>query len=218
MHFYMSAVGIVLTAAAALVAGWLGWRLSQGWAARSTHRLGVVVLAMCTTVALMAWDVVKTSLAMAKLCPQAGVFVKKSVRVDGYFTNSGGADGLKAGFKFIEKRNSGNTITIYQYVQNKINEQVHDANSYKIKSQYEFIYESASGPYDGRNDIGFLRSAVRDRAADEELGFTIQFTAYPGWLERNTINLLTRIRWNCPEIGHLGESLREKTLLPVQGG
>jgi hypothetical protein len=97
MHFYMSAVGIALTIVAALFAGGLASWLTQEKVVRAAHRLGIAVLAMVITVVLMTWDVVHTSTTMAELCPQAGLFVKRTVRVDGYLTDIGGADGLEAG-------------------------------------------------------------------------------------------------------------------------
>lgn len=215
IEFYMSAVGVFFTVIGALLAAWLGWRFSKGIDARPAYRIGITLFATLAVVAAMTWDVVRTSITMARLCPQAGIFIKKSVRVDGYLTNIGGADGLKAGFNFIEKKGVGNSIIIYRYEQDGIKEQVHDKNSYKIKSQYEFIYESEGGPYKERSDIGFLRSVVLDRKAREEIGYAIQFTAYPGWLDRKTLSLLTKTLWVCPEQGYLSERLKTQTLLPM---
>jgi len=215
IEFYMSVVGVFLTVMVALLAAWMGWRFSRGMTARPAYRIGITSLATLAVVAAMTWDVVRTSITMAQLCMQAGIFIKKSVRVDGYLTNIGGADELKAGFNFIEKKGAGSSVITYRIDQDGIKEQVHDKKNYKFKSQYEFIYESEGGPYKDRSDIGYLRSVVLDHKANEEIGYAMQFTAYPGWVDRSTLSLLTKTLWVCPEQKYLSERLKAKTLLPM---
>lgn len=219
MHFYMSAVGIALTIVAALVAGWLAWRLTQGKVTRSAHRLGIAVLAMFTTVALMTWDVVRTGIAMAELCPQAGLFVKRSVRVDGFYTHYGTPDPLKEGFEFVESKTYGNQIQVYKREGASFREDIYAERDYEIKSQYEFIRAVVS-KFNGRSDIELRKSVVRDRKSiADELGHYLAYYAYPGWVDRHSLSLLTQVYWTCPAINEINPGLlREAVLLPQKGG
>ncbi len=216
MQFYMSAVGIALTIVAALVAGLLGWRLSRGRVVRSAHRWSIAVLAMSATVVLMTWDVVRTSLMMAELCPQAGLFVMKSVRVDGFYTDFGSPDMLKRGFKYIESRSYANRIIFYSRDNEVVHQQEFDAKQYRVQSQYEYVYGADTGAYQGRQDIGIHKSVVRDRLNNEKLGYALRFIAYPGWVDQRTVGLISRFFWGCKtETPDQNLLLSRKVLLPI---
>ena len=126
---------------------------------------------------------------MAQLCPQAGVHVNKTVRVDGFYTNFGSPDMLEKGFKFIESRSYGDRLILYSRENDVVNQQGFDSKKYNIKSRYEFIHGVETGAYQGRHDIGIKKSVVRDRASDEELGYALGYIATLVGLTRKQLDL-----------------------------
>lgn len=215
IDFYMSTVGVFLTFMVALIAAWLGWRFSKAMASRPAYRIGIVSFVTLAVVAAMTWDVVRTSITMAQLCPQAGIHVKKAVKVDGFYTNLGSPNMLERGFKFIESRSYGNRLVLYSKENGGVNQQEFDSKKYSIKSRYEFIYGAESGEYKGRQDIGIRKSVVRDRANNEELGYALGYIAYPGWLDQKTVGLISRFVWGCKsEISVQDVIVFQRVLLP----
>jgi len=91
---------LVVYAPLVLFVLWLLWRKLPK---RMLIRGAAVLVAAFIFAAIPLWDVVITSAQMAKLCPQAGITIKRTVTVDGFYTNLGGSDHLKRGFKFVLK-------------------------------------------------------------------------------------------------------------------
>lgn len=213
IEFYMSAVGVFLTITASLIAAWLGWRISKGMSARPAYRIMITSFATLAVVSAMTWDVVRTSITMAQLCPQAGVHVKKTVKVDGFYTNAASPDMLGRGVKFIESHSHGNRIVVYVRSDDAVVKEEFDTQQYLLKSRYEYIYDSVTGPIQGRRDIGIQKSVVRDRKTGEELGYAIRFKAYPGWIDRNTFSRISQVLWMCHS--HIDQEiqLRKQVLL-----
>ena len=99
--FYLPLVGFVL---------WQLWhRLSKNF----LIKMAGVLASASIAAAIPLWDVFRTSVKMAKLCPQAGIKINRTVTVDGFYTNLGGSDDLKRGFKYVEAIRPGNRIEIY---------------------------------------------------------------------------------------------------------
>ena len=215
IEFYMSAAGALFTVIAALLAACLSWRFSKGINARPAYRIGIISFATLAVVAGMTWDVVRTSITMAQLCPQAGIHIKKTAKVDGFYTNFGSPDMLERGFKYIESRSYGDRLVLYSKESGVVKKQEFDSKKYKIKSRYEFIYGTESGAYMGRQDIGVRKSVVRDRASNEELGYALGYIAYPGWLDQKTVGLISRFVWGCKsEISGQDVIVYQRVLLP----
>ncbi len=219
IEFYMSMVGVVLTVIAVLVAAWLGWRFSRGMSARPAYRIGITSFVALTVVVAMTWDVVRTSISMAQLCPQAGIHVKKAVKVDGFYINSGHPDMLKEGFQYIESQELGDRISVYRKSVDGVVKDGFDSRVYRLKSRYEVKYDVGEKQLGGRSDIGVRKSFVRDMQTNEELAYAIRFYAYPGWVDRHTLSLITQVFWVCPSLfqDHSIE-MRKKTLLPLTTG
>lgn len=181
----------------ALLALWFLWRKLPK---RLPIRIGGLLIAAFLAAAIPLWDVMITSAQMARLCPQAGVTIKRTVNADGFYTNLGDVGYLKRGFNYVEAK-SGNRVEIYTKAGNEIQIQEIDTEKtpYVPKSRYEFIYDAESGAFEGRRDIGIQKSIARDRETNEELGYALRYKAYPGWVDRNTIALFGRILWMCPD-------------------
>lgn len=217
MKLYIStgAIGLlaIFYAPPALYLIWRLWRrLRLGLAARISICLGALFVAA----AIPLWDVVITSVQMARLCPQAGIFVKRSVKVDGFYTNFGSPDMLKRGFRYIESRSYGDRIVVYRKDGDAVKTEEFDAKTYEIKSRYEYIYDAESGAYQGRRDIGIQKSVVRDRQTNEELGYALRYAAYPGWVDRNTVGLLGRVGWACEAHPVQDTLLVRQVLSPIE--
>lgn len=219
VEFYMSALGIFLTVMAALIAALMGWRFSKCMSVRPAHRIVITSFATLAVVVAMTWDVVRTSITMAQLCPQAGVHVKKTVKVDGFYTNSGHPDMLKEGFQYIESQESGDRISVYRKSVDGVVKDEFDSKIYRLKSRYEVNYDVGEKQFGGRSDIGARKSFARDMQTNEQLAYAIRFYAYPGWVDRHTLSLMTQVFWVCPSLfqDHSIE-MRKKTLLPLMAG
>lgn len=194
---------------------WILWKAWKNLPPRLPIRITGIVIASAIAVAIPLWDAAITSYHMAKLCPHAGVFIKHSVKVDGFYTKFGSPDMLDRGFKYIESRGVGNQIIVYSIEGEKTRTDKYDVKDYQIRSRYEYIFDAESGPYQGRKDIGISKSIVRDRATGEELGYTLRYKAYPGWVDRNTISRLGKILWMCPDYTISQEiQMQRRVLLP----
>lgn len=193
------------------------WLLRKRWKALS-WRLPLKILATAAAfifaAAIPLLDVASTSVEMARLCPQAGLFIKKTVNVDGFYTDFGSPDMLKPGFTYIEKRSYGDRLVVYSKEGDAVKTEEFDATKYQVRSRYEFIHDAQSGAYEGRRDIGIQKTVVRDRETGEELGYALVYAAFPGWVDRNTLALLGRIGWTCDVHPDQNIMLLRKVLLP----
>ena len=217
MKFYISegAVWILLVFYTPLVllALWLIWRRLTK---RMPIRISVTIVLAILAAMLPLWDVVTTSSQMAQLCHAAGSKIYKTVHVDGFYTNFVGSDAPKRGFLYAEEQTLPNEVTIYSMLGNKVQRQVINTEKtpYSPKSRYEFI--DTEKKLEGYLNISVSRSVVRDRVTGEELGYAVSYTAYPGWVDRNTIQLLGGHIWLCPEdsFRHHNRLLHEALLAP----
>lgn len=197
----------------ALLALWMLWRSLPK---RLPIKIAGLVIASVVAVLIPLWDVMVTSLQMTKLCSQSGTTIKRIVNADGFYTNLGGSDHLTRGFKYIEAARPGNRIDIYTKSGNDIQRQEIDAEKtqYVLRSRYEFIFGVESGAFEGRRDIGIRKSVARDRETGEELGYAVSYSAYPGWVDRNTISLFGRFAWTCPEDQDQHVKFMSQVILP----
>lgn len=144
--------------------------------------------------------------------------VYKTVQVDGYLTNFGyGEAALQEGFGYLEKLNYPTKLTLYVKQGGRMVEQVINPQkeNYEPKSRFEYVYEFG-GPSNAGKNIFVSRSVSRDRTSGELLGEAVTYSAYPGWLERNTVQLLGRGLWTCPEDAGIHADLVKRTIRPVK--
>ena len=176
------------------------WVLRKIWLnlpQRALIQAPVTILLALILAAIPLWDVTLTTIKMAELCPKAGLFIRRSVKVDGFYTNLGGPDLLNRGFKYIEKKSYGDRLVVYTKMGDAAKEEIFDAKNYQIKSRYEYVSDAVLGAVDGRRDIAIQKSIVRDRETSEDLGYALRYVVFPGWVDRNTIGLLGMIGWSC---------------------
>jgi hypothetical protein len=194
------------------IALWLLWKLWRALRANLVVRVLGLAAALAIAIALPLGDVLSTSIKMAELCPQAGLFVKRPVKVEGFYTNFGSPDMLDRGFKYIESRSSGNDLLVYQKGAATLK---FDARTYQVKSRYEFIHSEKAGAYQDSKSIGIQKSVVRDRETREELSYALRFYAYPDWLDQNTLGRFGRIVWKCEAHQDQNLLLLRQTLLAL---
>ena len=218
MKLYMSEGGIwvvlLLYTPIALFVLWCLWKAVPG---KRAIRIGATSIATILAALFPFWDVLSTSNQMARLCPAAGVRVYKAVEVEGYLTNFGGeGDVLRGQMNYLEEQTRPNKISIYTKQENKLVEQIVDPTKmpYVIKSRYEYRYGSAE-QLEGAKNIAKARSVVVDRISGEILGEAVSYTAFPGWIDRNSIQLLGNFSWHCPENSGISTDLLRQTLRPI---
>src|SRR5262249_42211215 len=134
----LALIGVLYGPVAFLVLRFFWKKLSAQQRAR---RIGVIIVASLVATGIPLWDVLITSAQMAMLCAGAGITVKRTVKVDGFYTNLGGADLVKKkGFRFVEVRKGTSIIELYTMEQDGAWVQRFDTNrmSYILKSRYEF--------------------------------------------------------------------------------
>lgn len=205
MKLYVSS-GALLVLAVVYLPGvlWLLKRLWPLWPQLTVLRLVVSMLLLLSASALPLADVFATSMAMKKLCPTAGVVIKRSVKVEGYLTDWGGADLLAHGYKYIESREGSRDLVVHTTEHGVVKTFRHLQSRYEPVSRYEFA--KGSGQRIGSSaNIEMDRSVVRDRVTGKELGYSIAYNAYAGWLDRQTIARFGKLQWRCP----VGESAQE---------
>jgi hypothetical protein len=210
MKLYVSGIGVMIGMVCLIGLGVLGHALAQGTGRR-------VVVSACAAVigfAVLYWDAAITSVQMYKLCPTAGIALNRSVHADGYLTSYGGADQLSPGFTLVEVQNDFQA-RIYEKVGGEVRKTVIDTRTtpYVPRSRYELV-SGRNVAWRGVANISIKRSEVRDRESGEVLGTATTYTAYPGWLDRNTVGLIGQIIWTCPAQPSVPSELLRMAVLP----
>ena len=175
--------------------------LRRSWGvlpSRPWIRLAIVSAVFTFAAAIPLWDVVFTSVAMARHCPDVGVFVHRSVKVDGYLTDWGSPELLKHGFKYIEERQGRERIVEHVNEHGIVRSLDHLASRYEPKSRYESRTEADDRHIAGPGNVTMSKTVARDRLSQEELGRAVMYYAYPGWVDRQTVGRLGQLSWTCP--------------------
>jgi len=207
-------IGIVYLPTAVAVLWWVSRRLSG----ERAIRIGVLVTLALLLLAVPFWDVGITSFQMLRLCKAAGLKINKTVEAEGYFANIGyGEQVLGEGFSYFEKLAHPSRLTIYVRTDGKIAQSTVNPKKepYHVRSRFEYTYDPGSS-LPGSLNIAVARSKVIDRANGEVLGEATAYTAFPGWVDRNSIMLLGQHFWTCPSDTGLDISLLRQTIRPVK--
>jgi hypothetical protein len=160
------------------------WRI-----ARSRLTLGMKALALVSTLvvayAIPLGDVTMNSIAMARVCPTAGLHIYKRVKVEGYFDRSGGEDVLqKYPYRFIETKRPGTKIIRFErQADGSINRTELDAPT----AEYEVVYDSKA-PVPELGVRSRQRWWVRDRTSGDAVGEWLAFSPMHGWVDRYLLN------------------------------
>lgn len=236
MKFYISDLSILLLAVIYLpLVVFIMLRVWRG-KGRVPWRLGKVLLVAAIATVIALGDVTVNSLAMAKVCPQAGTHVYKVVPVEGYL-GLGSGDVRSGKYRFMESPGNpymerGKFAHFEMGPDGKVEQTLRD----KPEADYEVIHEMAIL---GRSPRVFIRNNevvtestvplvetrvreierqwVRNRYTGDVLGEKLIFQPLHGWVDRYMLN-----RWfgvalhGCGgyEHGKKYESLEDAVLPP----
>jgi len=186
---------------------------------RRPIRIGVSVLAAIAAAAIPLWDVAIASAQMARLCPEAGLKVYRTVEVEGYLTNFGGNLGeiTRSGFSYLEEQSTPERILIFTKKGNRVVKTVVDLREthYVIRSRYQYRHRSIE-QVKGALNVAEWKSVVVDRTTGDVLGQAVSYSAFPGWVDRNTIQLVGNLLWTCPSGGGIHVEVLKQTLRPAR--
>jgi hypothetical protein len=192
---------------------WLARRLRHRWLpGRPGVRRALVAGYLLAAVLVPLGDVFYTSWQMARLCPEAGLHVYRSVEVEGFYSELPWTkDVMDEGYQYVEFRYGGQ---VHKFLRrgNKIETEQLSAQGerYEPKSQYWMTDEDiVVAP-----NISATEFAVLDSGTRECLGRSVSYRAYPGWVDRLLLQMFDPPTWPCSS-GTLSQSeLRAAVLIP----
>ncbi len=145
----------------------------------------VLILVAILAYAIPLGDVTLNSIAMAKVCPTAGLHVYKTVKVEGYFDRRASDYVLKKyPYRFIEYERPSEKII---HLERK-NEDVVQTILEQPTAEYEVVYTNWTA--DEQIGVERLHSFVRNRATGEVIAEQLLFDPKPGWLDQVLV-----LRW-----------------------
>jgi len=197
-----------------LVLVWV-WRrvLPAGWG----WKLGGTVVYLVLVFLLPLGDVLYTNWQMARLCPDAGLHVYRSVEVDGFYSEVGlvPREELGKGYQYVEFAAPGQRLG---WVERGADGVVIEGScpredaSCKPRSRYWLT---------STTNEAILSSVLRDeyRVVDhdtgEVLGRSTSYAALPGQLDRWLLQMFDPVVWTCGEFSD--RVLQERILMPRRG-
>jgi hypothetical protein len=169
---------------------WALWRVWRSPQLRGVWKAGAMLLAALVAYAIPLGDVTINSLAMARVCPSAGLHVYKTVEVDGYLTTIGDGGALKRHpYKFIETPQLKADGAYYwiRYEKNQDGSVVE-----KRLDKSTAVYEVLGGQWhiDYARGVEVTTDVIRRKETGEVLADINLFNALPGWLDRALV-----VRW-----------------------
>lgn len=188
MKLYIS--GLSLLVLAIVYVPLVIWLLSR---IAKSQTLGRGKKAIAMTVAAIAayliplGDVTVNSIAMAKVCPRAGLHVYRTVRVEGYFDRSASQEQLhKYPYRFIETARPGTKIIRFE---RQPDGKIVRLNLDQPTAEYEVVYDNKS-PVPELGVAGMQRWWIRNRLTGEAIGEWLSFSPMHGWVDRYLV-----LRW-----------------------
>lgn len=165
---------------------WALWRLWRSPRWRGAAKACVMLLAALLAYAIPLGDVTVNSIAMAKVCPNAGLHIYRTVEVDGFI---GHRTLDYAPYKFIEFPTLRTNGTYYWVHSEK---RPDGSISEKKLEQPTAEYEVIDGQWHVDSNLGVeaMTDVVRSRISGEILAERNLFNPLPGWLDKILV-----IRW-----------------------
>ncbi|MBS4099089.1 MAG: hypothetical protein KGZ83_19895 [Sulfuricella sp.] len=165
---------------------WTLWGIWQNSRWRGITKVIVLLLATLLAYAIPLGDVTVNSMAMAKVCPSAGLHIYKTVEVDGFVGHYNLSD---SPYKFIEFPTLRANGTYY-WVRSERNPD--GGISVKELAQPTAEYEVVDEEWhlDKERGVEAMRYVVRNRVSGEILAERNLFNPLPGWLDKILV-----VRW-----------------------
>lgn len=172
------------------------WRIARSKRFGKIAKAVVIPVFLIIAYVIPLGDVTLNSLAMAKVCPKAGLHVYKQVKVEGYFDPSGSSEDLKRlGYRYIEYARFGEKPIRLERSSDGTIKKIQLEN---ITAEYEVVYEASK--IDDAIRAKQSRYWIRNRITGESLGEWLVYGALPGWLDRFLV-----IRWFGGSMGGCGD-------------
>lgn len=187
MKFYITNLSLFLLIFLYLpIIAWMMWRVWRSPQLRGAWKAGALMLAALLAYAVPLGDVTVNSLAMAKVCPSAGLHIYKTVKVEGFI----GHYNLRGSpYQFIEFPTLRANGTYY-WVRSEKNPD--GSISVKELAQPMAEYEVVDGQWyvDKSRGVEVKSEAIRNRISGEVIAERNLFNPLPGWLDKILV-----VRW-----------------------
>ncbi|MDD2893428.1 MAG: hypothetical protein PHF20_05820 [Halothiobacillaceae bacterium] len=158
---------------------WVLWRIGRSPRWRGATKAGVMMLTLLLAYAIPLGDVTVNSIAMAKVCPSAGLHIYRTVEVEGFVGHYTVKDSQYRFIEFPTLRVDGT----YYWVRSE--KKPDGTISLKDLGRPTAEYEVAREQWhvDKERGIEASRYVVRNRLSGETLAEWNLFNSLPGWLD-----------------------------------
>lgn len=182
-----------------------------------SERLGKVAKVAAISVFLIVayaiplGDVTLNSIAMAKVCPKAGLHIYKQVKVEGYITSYGNERLLELSpYQYIEVRLKGGLFARFE---RSTGGGVLREDVIVPKANYEVV--NGQWTWNERKRVKELRRAVYELRSRDLLAERLMFAPAPGWLDRIVVlRTFGGAIAGCSGLGPLATPIEQGVLLP----
>ena len=143
-----------------------------------------LILFLILAYAIPLGDVTLNSIAMAQVCPSAGLHVYKTVEVEGYLTEMGDGELLnKYPYKFIEApEHLVDGSYRWWHYEKQPDGKIVITKLTQPKSDYEFVY--VDWHIDKKRSVEASGRIIRNRSSGEILAERNFFNPISGWVDR----------------------------------
>lgn len=187
MKLYITAPSVFILVAFYLpVVLWGLWRIWRSPRWRGARKAGVLLLAVLLAYAIPLGDVTVNSLAMAKVCPSAGLHIYKTVEVEGFIGHYTLRD---SPYQYIEIPTlRANDTHYWARHEKQADGSITRTELAQPTAEYEVI--SVDWHLDKERGVESSAYVVRNRISGEVLAEWNLFNPLPGWLDKILV-----VRW-----------------------
>lgn len=183
MKLYISGLSLLVLAIVYVpLVIWLLSRIAKSQTLGRGKKAIAITIAAIAAYLIPFGDVTVNSIAMANVCPRAGLRIYRTAEVAGYFQPSWGEYLLKKHpYRFMEELVStkqGQRVVRLERKNNEIVRTILDSPS----AEYEEAYETWRTDSEAR--VSRSRYLVRNRITGEILAERLLFNPLPGWVDR----------------------------------
>lgn len=165
---------------------WGLWRVWRSPRLRGAWKAGAMILSMLLAYAIPLGDVTVNSIAMAKVCPSAGLHIYKTAEVEGFVGRYSLSD---VPYRFIEfpKQRVDDTYYWIRYERDP-DGNISETHLEKPTAEYEVI--DGQWHVDDSRGVEVSAYVIRNRISGEVLAERNLFNPLPGWLDKILV-----VRW-----------------------
>lgn len=162
------------------------WRTPQ---LQGAKKMGALLFAVLLAYLIPLGDVTVNSIAMAKVCPSAGLHVYKTVEVEGYATSIGSEKIFEAHpYKFIDVREYTTSGDVWNHFERSADGGIRKSVQKQSAAEYEIV--DGDWHVDHVRGVEVTTDVIRNRKTLEILAKRDLFNPLPGWLDKTIV-----IRW-----------------------